>query len=85
VHAQGLVARFEYEDLGGHPFTGIFNGGSTNGILRFSDTFFVIPGVNTGLNPSIAFKFLLDGKPSVNLVANVKGNTQVGFNPLKQD
>jgi len=60
VHTQGVVAKIEWVPTPGTPYTGIFAEGSTNAIIRYSQT----PNLTTahsGLLPSLAIKFLIDG------------------------
>ena len=54
----GLVS---WEDLGGHDYTGLFEGGSDMGLIRMSEANFLLDEA-TGLTPSIAIKFTRDGK-----------------------
>ena len=70
-HAQGVVVLVSWEDLGGHDYTGLFEGGSDMGLIRMSETNFDVPEA-TGLTPSLAIKFLRDGMGSVNHLANVR-------------
>ena len=64
-HAQGVVALVSWEDVGDHPYTGIYSSGSTNGLLRMSEGNFLLREVS-GLTPSLAIKILRDGMESVN-------------------
>ena len=68
VHNQGLVAKVEWEvvdnDLG---YTGIYSTGSDKVIMRVSEAQ-VITSESTGLTPAAAFKFLVDGQVSQNLL-----------------
>ena len=63
------MAQVEYvavkNDLG---YTGMFASGSDTIIMRLSDSH-ILTKSSTGLAPSIALKFLLDGKLSQNLMA----------------
>ena len=78
-HAQGVVALVSWEDLGGHDYTGLFEGGSDMGLIRMSEGNFVLPEVS-GLTPSLAIKFLRDGMESVNHLANVSFDPTTSFN-----
>jgi len=80
LHSQGNVGRARWDDLGGHPYTGIFNGGGDTGFVRLST---VVPVDVEGvikMNPTIAVKFLRDGVDSANTVANQNFIGQTGFN-----
>ena len=67
-HAQGVVSRVTWDDLGNHSYTGLYNGGSDFGLLRMSEGNFMLPGDEMkGLTPTIALKFLRDRIDSVNL------------------
>jgi len=60
----GMVAEFEYNAMENTKYTGMFKGGAKNGILRFS----MARKVGDNIVPSFAFKFLIDGKPSANIL-----------------
>ncbi len=63
----GAAATFDFETVESTPFTGVLKGGETvKGIVRFSN---VGKEDKSGFVPGAAFKFLVDGKPSVNTVA----------------
>ena len=64
-HAIGVVAQVSWEDVGGHPYTGIYDGGSTNGIIRLSEGNFILREAG-GLTPTFAIKILRDGMESTN-------------------
>ena len=78
-HAVGVVSLVSWEDLGGHDYTGIYNGGSSMGLLRLSEGNFLLPETG-GLTPSLAIKFLRDGMESVNHLANVSFEPTTSFN-----
>lgn len=69
VHQQGIVGKGKFTvnqraiDEG---YTGIFNSGADDVIIRFSETSLHLEEVTTGVNPSIAFKFLRSGVYSGN-------------------
>lgn len=63
-----MVGLVRWLDVGGHNYTGIYEGVS-DGLVRLSEANFLLPEVD-GLTPSAAFKFTRDGMPSVNHVAN---------------
>ena len=75
VHSQGVVAKVIWEDLGNHPYTGLYQGNS-EGLIRLSEGNELVPE-STGLTPTLAIKFPRDGMHSVNHVANS------GFEPTK--
>lgn len=60
-HNFGCDMAFEFVPAPGHPFTGIFATGAL-GVGRFS---LFKPGAS--FSPSMALKFLVDGRPSVNV------------------
>ena len=68
THTQGLVAQVEWQTVdNSEGYTGIYASGSDSVVMRLSETSNI--GANTsGLKPSVAFKFLLDGRSSENLV-----------------
>jgi len=88
VHQLGNVGKVQWEDLGGHDYTGIFNGGSDTGFARLSSQFVTLPDSLAGetgghMNPSIAIKFLRDGIDSGNIMGNVGVYGQRSFNFFK--
>ena len=64
IHTVGTVGKVEWVDMGGHPYTGIFQG-SREGITRLS----LAREPTPLLKPSMGLKFLRDGADSANLVA----------------
>jgi len=67
IHTVGAVGKVEWVDMGGHPYTGIFQGAS-QGIARLSLAQEPSPdALNTA--PGMGLKFLRDGVDSANLVA----------------
>ena len=58
-HRQGVVGLIEWEDLGGHSYTGMYEG-TSRGLVRLSEANFLLPEAD-GLTPSAAFKFFRDG------------------------
>lgn len=78
-HAVGVVAQVSWEDVGGHPYTGVYNGGSSNAIIRMSESNFLLDEA-PGLTPSLAIKVLRDGMESVNQLANVSFEPTDSFN-----
>jgi len=65
IHSVGTVGSISFDSTGDHPYRGIFEGSST-GLVRFSSGKEFGPG---GYSPSMALKFLRDGRPSANFVA----------------
>ena len=65
THTQGLVAQVKYTPIEGQPYTGMFAETSKNVLLRFSETNNLIEA-STGLLPSLALKWLVDGKKAAN-------------------
>jgi len=84
IHTVGSVARVEWKDLGQHPYTGLFKGGTKHGIARFSlalkpDT----DELKTA--PGIGLKLLRDGLDSANLVAMYSVQGQQSWNFFKHN
>ena len=42
-HSQGVVAKVSWEDLEGHDYTGLFEGGSDLGLMRLSEANYFLP------------------------------------------
>ena len=83
-HAQGVVGQITWEEVVGHPYTGLYKG-KTNGLIRLSEgNFAPLPETN-GLTPTIALKFPRTGKPSVNHLANTSFEPSTSFNFFKND
>jgi len=78
-HSQGVVAKVSWKDLGGHDYTGLFEGGSDLGLIRLSEANYFLPEAS-GLTPSLAIKFLRDGMESVNHMGNVSFEPTQSFN-----
>jgi len=83
IHTVGAVGRVEWKDLGGHNYSGIFNG-AQHGLVRLSlalepDT----KELNTA--PGMGLKFLRDGVDSANLVAMYSVDGQQSWNFFKND
>jgi hypothetical protein len=78
-HAQGTVGQVSWENIGNHPYTGIFASGSSNAVIRLSEGNLLIPEA-TGLTPTMGLKLLRDGMPSVNIVANTSFEPLSSFN-----
>ena len=62
VHTQGVVAKVKWipDGINSAQFTGIYNMETDNVILRLSETT-NLTTASTGLMPSLAMKFLVDG------------------------
>ena len=73
------MAKASWEDLGGHDYTGLFEGGSDLGLIRLSEANYFLPEAS-GLTPSLAIKFLRDGMESVNHMGNVSFEPTQSFN-----
>jgi len=81
IHTVGAVGRVEWVDLGGHPFTGIFQGAS-QGITRLSLAQEPSPpALNTA--PGMGLKFVRDGMDSANMVAMYDVAGQESWNFFK--
>jgi hypothetical protein len=79
IHAQGNIAKISWNDLGGHPYTGMFRGGDT-GYARLS----VAKPVDTktpNMAPGMGVKLLRDGVDSANFVCmfGVDGQDDLNF------
>lgn len=84
-HSQGVVARVAWDDLGEHDYTGIYQG-SNLGLIRMSEGNFMLPGDEmSGLTPTLAVKFLINGRASVNLLANTSFDPSSSFNFFAND
>ena len=83
IHTVGTVAQVEWQNLGGHPYTGLFEGAS-QGIVRLSLT---LEPDTSKLNtaPGLGLKFLRDGMDSANLVAMYSVDGQESWNFFKND
>lgn len=82
-HSQGVVGIVEWENLGGHDYTGIYQSGG-KGLMRLSEGNFLLPEVD-GLTPTAAFKFTRDEKPSVNHVANTAWGPSGSYDFMAND
>jgi hypothetical protein len=85
AHTKGLVAQIEWVPTSGHDYTGIYAEGTESALLRLSQTS-ILHENSSGLFPSMAIKFLLDGQASKNIFAmpNFVGTDSWDFflNPL---
>jgi len=79
IHAQGDVAKIEWKDFGGHPYTGMFRGADA-GYARLSVA--KPPDTKTpNLAPGMAIKLLRDSADSANFVSmfSVDGQDTLDF------
>ena len=65
IHSNGSVAKFSFQPLAGHPFTGIYKARAI-GLVRLS---LATAPSDDSYVPGIAIKFLFDNHPSLNLHA----------------
>ena len=89
LHSQGNVGKVFWVDVGGHNYTGIFEGGDA-GLIRLSSTIKVVPpGVDAEapfenlpgvMTPALAVKFLRDGVDSANTFGAHSQDGQNGYN-----
>lgn len=79
AHQRGVVASVHYKSVGDHPYSGFFAEGADFGVLRLSETGFLIDGVNMS-NPSLAIKFFVDGNQSANVVTMIDWANQDTLN-----
>ena len=68
AHTQGLHAKASWTSTGNHGFTGIFEEGTDNLLIRFSETT-NLTSESGGLLPSLSIKAMIDRRPSSNIVA----------------
>lgn len=68
AHTQGLHAKVTWNPVEGNRFTGMYETGSDTAILRISETT-MLHELSSGLLPSLAIKFFIDGRESENLLA----------------
>jgi len=81
IHTVGAVATVAFVPSGEtHKFTGLFSSGAQHGLLRLS-TATQIDG-SQAITPGFGLKLLIDGKPSVNVLAMPSLDGQVDFNVL---
>jgi len=83
IHSVGTVGQVEWKDLGGHSYTGIFQG-ATKGYARLSQAKEPAPP-KPGTAPGMGLKFLRDGMDSANLVAMYSVNGQDSWNFFLND
>lgn len=73
-----------WEDLGSHDYTGMFEGGYDNALIRLSESSFDVLEA-PGLTPSFAMKFTRDGIESVNLFGATGFEPTDSFDFFKYD
>lgn len=73
-----------WEDLGDHDYTGLFEGGYDNALIRLSESSFDVKEAS-GLTPSFAIKFTRDGVESVNLFGATGFEPTDSFDFFKYD
>jgi len=83
IHTVGAVGQVRWDNLGGHPYTGLFEG-ATQGVVRLS---LAKEPSSDSLNtaPGMGLKFLRDGMDSANLVAMYGVEGQESWNFFKND
>lgn len=81
VHTQGTVTKIRYENVGDHPYTGIFRSGADFGVMRISEVSRTDPEVPR-TSPGFGVKWLRDGMPSANGTAMFSFAGQPSFNFL---
>jgi len=81
IHTVGAVGQVEWRNIGGHPYTGIFQG-ATQGIVRLSLAKQPSSSSNNTV-PGLALKFLRNGMDSANLVAMYSVHGQESWNFFK--
>lgn len=67
VHNQGLIARVSWLPVEGNGYTGFYEKGSNNIIMRLSEAQ-NLTELSTGLTPAAAFKFFVNGIESQNVL-----------------
>ena len=79
IHAQGVVGKVKWENLGGHSYTGMFRGADT-GYVRLSEAA-PTDTKTPNLKPGMGVKLLRDGADSANFVAmySVDGQPTLNF------
>jgi len=85
VHTVGTVGLVQYESVGTHPYTGVFQG-SKYAIIRTSTPGAYSSDSTQSFTPALAIKFLRDGVPSANCfgIGSLEGSRDT-FNFFKHD
>jgi len=68
THPQGVVAHVEWKATPNNGYTGMLGSGNDQVLMRLSEAT-NLTDISEGLTPSIALKFLVDGKSSLNMFA----------------
>ena len=68
VHGVGAVCPFQIDIPMDSPFTGIFQGGQTNGFIRMGGATDFTSSITSGMTPGAALKILRTGASSANVV-----------------
>ena len=68
VHGVGAVCPFKIDIAMDSPFTGIFQGGQTNGFIRLGGATDFTSSITSGMTPGAALKILRTGASSANVV-----------------
>ena len=78
THTTGIVAKVQWKMID-NEYSGLYSTGSEHVIMRLSQTVNLTEH-SKGLLPAVAFKFLIDGKPSENLfgMPNMTGKDENG-------
>ena len=84
IHSVGNVAKIQWIDVGGHPYTGVFDGGADFGYVRFS-TATPVDTETPNMRPGMGVKFLRDGVDSANFVAMFSVDGQDSLNWFAED
>jgi len=66
IHSVGVTGGIRFDSVGGHPYTGLFEG-AHHGLIRLSSA--KEPTKGGGVAPGMGIKFFRDGRPSANFVA----------------
>jgi hypothetical protein len=91
IHTVGTIAKAEFIPKQGHPYSGNLQTGSKNMFLRLSTahaydtTKSTAEGAYENFAPGLSIKFLIDGKPSTNVVALYSTGGQASWNFFLND
>ncbi len=84
IHNQGLIAQVKWEPVNkANGYSGIYSTGSDKVIMRVSEAQ-VVTEASNGLTPSAAFKFMIDGKESQNLLLQNSFMASGSYNFFKE-
>ena len=80
LHQQGIVTKAQYvpfsQNVEARGYTGLFQSGAQDVIIRFSEAGQHLDGITPSVNPSIALKFLRSGITSGNQFGMVAFETE---------